>query len=145
MMLGFKRRFAPYVHEGSKTHTIRANCGRTWKAGMRCDCYVDPRQKSMRLLGRFTCVKVEDIVISREPRPGTCETHPWLFIEIEGICLEFDEANEFAYRDGFRELGRRRALEAMTMYWIAEMRRHPTHRSFPFVGHVIHWKFEGQS
>ena len=24
MLLGFKRRFAPYVEDGSKTHTIRA-------------------------------------------------------------------------------------------------------------------------
>ena len=58
MLLGFKRRFAPFVEEGSKTHTIRAKRKIAPKVGETCHCYVDPRQKTMRLLGRWTCVKV---------------------------------------------------------------------------------------
>jgi hypothetical protein len=68
MLLGFKRRFAPFVEEGSKTHTIRAKRKIRPKVGEVCHCYVDPRQKSMRLLGRFPCVKVETIDISEDWR-----------------------------------------------------------------------------
>lgn len=139
MLLGFKRIFAPFVEDGSKFHTIRATRKVPPRVGETCNCYVDPRQKTMRLLGRWPCVRVQDIVLSRATRPGTCEMHPWLFIEVDGVCLDFDESNEFAWRDGFRERGPARALEFMTEYWVAEMARHPTHRTFPFRGHLIWW------
>lgn len=51
MLLGFKRQFAKYVEEGSKTHTVRGFRKISPKVGDICHCYVDPRQKTMRLLG----------------------------------------------------------------------------------------------
>ena len=63
MLLGFKRRFEPFVSEGSKTHTIRAARKNPPRVGQMCDCYVDSRQKTMRLLGRWVCTKVESILI----------------------------------------------------------------------------------
>lgn len=53
MLLVFKRQFASFVEEGSKTHTIRGKQKIAPKVGDVAHCYVDPRQKSMRLLGRW--------------------------------------------------------------------------------------------
>jgi hypothetical protein len=63
VLLGFKERFAPFVEEGSKTHTIRAKRKIRPRVGEICHCYANPRQKSMRLLGRFECIRVEDLRI----------------------------------------------------------------------------------
>lgn len=132
MLLGFKRRFVPFVEDGSKTHTIRATRKITPKVGEICHCYVDPRQKTMRLLGRWPCVKVEEIDIN------WLATHQGmtLLIEIDGRELDDDEASVLAYRDGFRERGEAGALGAMHKYW-HELHGHA---AFPFHGHLIHWK-----
>jgi hypothetical protein len=95
MMLGFKRRFAPYVEEGSKTHTIRAKRKQRPKVGEICHCFVDPRQKSMRLLGRFKCVRVEEIEIY-ERGEGS------FGVIVDGAELTPDEKDALAWRDGFR-------------------------------------------
>lgn len=63
MLLGFKRRFAPHIQDGSKTHTIRAKRKLRPKAGETCHCYTGLRQKGARLLGRWRCVRVQDIII----------------------------------------------------------------------------------
>lgn len=117
MLLGFNRRFAPFVEDGSKTHTIRA--GKRWRPGMRCDCYVDPRQKTMRLLGRWPCVKVEPIRIT--------EQHT---IIIYGQVLDFEECNALAWRDGFRDSGPAKAFPDMMEFWTGRL---------PFEGQIIHW------
>lgn len=52
MLLGFKRRFEPFILDGSKTHTIRASGGRTWRPGMRCDNGT-LLPSALRLLRRF--------------------------------------------------------------------------------------------
>lgn len=131
MMLGFKRRFEVFVEEGSKTHSIRAKGGRDWKRGDVADCFVNPRQKTMRLLGRFPVVKVEPIRI--EP----VLDGKYLAIWIDGEDLTRDEANELAYRDGFREDGVEGALALMAKFWNAE---HGLDE--PFEGVLIHWQYE---
>jgi hypothetical protein len=129
MLLGFKRRFAPMVEDGSKTHTIRGERKITPRVGETCHCYVDPRQKTMRLLGRWQCVKVEEIAI--EERHGR-DTAVW----IDGIALSHDERNALAWRDGFRGRGKTGAFEEMMEFWKGRL---------PFAGHVIHWQYKSAS
>jgi len=139
MLLGFKRRFAPMVEDGSKTHTIRGTRKLTPKVGEICHCYVDPRQKTMRLLGRWECVKVEEISIE-----GGWEAHSGEFfgaVHIDGNRLDGDELDLLAWRDGFRHpcsgdpkqgLGYGGCFELMMEFWRGRL---------PFAGHVIHWKY----
>ena len=124
MLLGFKRQFAKYVEEGSKTHTIRAVRKITPKVGEVCHCYVDPRQKSMRLLGRFRCTRVSDIEI--------CRMHTALAVFIDGEVLSCDEAESLFQRDGFRAEGSA-AITQAAKFWKGKL---------PFKGHLIHWKYE---
>jgi hypothetical protein len=130
MLLGFKRRFAPFVEEGSKTHTIRGLRKRPPRVGDMCHCYVDPRQKTMRLLGRWPCVSVERIEIE-----GGWETVSGEFfgsVQIDGSRLDWDEMNALAWRDGFRSQGQERAFAEMADFWRGRL---------PFQGWVIHWKW----
>lgn len=135
MLVGFKRQFAPYVEEGSKTHTIRG-AGR-FKVGQRLDCYVDPRQKSMRLLGRWPCVNVEQIIIETIQAAGDFNT---LRLEISGITLSADEAIAFAFRDGFRPVRACDALVSMKHFWERERKLvdQPGHW---WDGEIGHWDF----
>lgn len=133
MLLGFKRRFAPFVEDGSKTHTIRATRKITPRVGEICHCYVDPRQKTMRLLGRWPCVRVQEIEIDWLAVNGRMT----LLIALDGEGLDPSEANQLAYRDGFRSRGPEGALNEMHAYW------HKLHGAdaFPFRGHLIHWSY----
>jgi len=132
MLLGFKARFAPMVEDGSKTHTIRAKRKIRPKVGETCHCYTGLRQKGARLLGRWPCVKVEDIRIYEQRDTYT------LGIAIDGVELCFDEKNTLAWRDGFRSSGEQFAFTEMTAYW---MKLHPTKEGpFVFEGDVIHWR-----
>lgn len=129
MLLGFKRQFAPFVEDGSKTHTIRGARKIIPKAGDDCHCYVDPRQKTMRLLGRWPCVKVDEIYINSRILSPTA-TH--IDIRINGVPLHWDEKSQLAWRDGFRDRGPDLALVRMMQFWEGRL---------PFVGHLIHWDF----
>src|ERR1035437_2657281 len=130
MLLGFKRQFAPYVEDGSKTHSIRGIRRTAPKVGETCHCYVDPRQKTMRLLGRWPIVKVDEIYINSRV---LSEEATYIDIRINGIPLSWDEKNQLAWADGFRpELGRQYALAEMMRFWNGRM---------PFVGHIIHWRY----
>lgn len=143
MLLGFKRRFAPMVEDGSKTHTIRAKRKPTKlgykraipRAGQTCHCYVDSRQKTMRLLGRWPCTRVEDIVIY-ERGDGS------FGVKLGGAELGKDEKDWLAWRDGFRDGPVPESFDRMIAYWLA------THkRSAPFVfeGDLIHWRYEAEA
>lgn len=137
MLLGFKRQFAPYVEEGSKTHTIRRQRKIRPRVGETAHCYVDPRQATMRLLGRWPVVKVQHIVIeARIWRPG----EP-LVIMIDSARLDDLDVELFLFRDGFRE------PDPASGIW-----KHPsTRQAFefwqkqlaegPFEGDLIHWRF----
>ena len=134
MLLGFKRRFAPFVEDGSKTHTIRAlrkpskfgYAVRSPRVGEMCHCYVDPRQKTMRLLGRWPCVKIERITIASNT------PYSRYGIWINGNVLTEDERNLLAWRDGFRTCGHQEhAFEEMMEFWEGRL---------PFTGDIIHWK-----
>lgn len=135
MLLGFKRRFAPMVEDGSKTHTIRGKRKIAPKVGEICHCYVDPRQKTMRLLGRWECVRVENIsIVTKSEHPP--EYLDEVEVRIEGELLSVDERNSLAWRDGFRGCGMPGAFGEMMKFWEGRL---------PFEGHVIHWRFAASS
>jgi hypothetical protein len=131
MMLGFKKQFETYVEEGSKRHSIRARGGRRWKPGVVADCFVNPRQKTMRCLGRWTVTKVEEIRIRLVVRGKVL-----LEIAVAGEVLSHDEANALAWRDGFRGNGREGALEQMAGFW------RKNHGLEVFEGDLIHWDYD---
>lgn len=157
MLLGFKRRFAQYVWEGSKTHTIRGERKNPPKVGETCHCYVDPRQKTMALLGRWECVKVEPINIYEcgDGRFG---------VVIASNELTPDEKDTLAWRDGFRSYHPEHtgAFVEMMRFWTethgdhratiqVNRANHPagepwrpkagTTPALDFEGHIIHWKY----
>ncbi len=129
MLLGFKRQFAPFVEEGSKTHTIRSERKISPKVGEICHCYVNPRQKTMRLLGRFECIRVDEIKIEESIR----QSIP-LVVRINGVKLAPDEADALFYRDGFRDLT---GETYQHMHQAAEFWKH----RLPFEGQMIHWRY----
>jgi hypothetical protein len=129
MLLGFKRRFEPYVVDGSKQHTIRAIRAVVPRAGETCHCYVDPRQKTMRLLGRWECSRVQEIQIhaSRSRKAP-------LVVSIDGANLSADEANQLFYRDGFRDEDGQTFtyMWQAANFWVGKL---------TFVGQLIHWRW----
>ena len=135
MLLGFKKQFAAYVEEGSKTHTIRAAAKRIPKIGEGCHCYTDSRRKTMRLLGRWICTRVETVSITRVLNPKAP-----LWLAIEGALLSPDETNAFFLRDGFRDENG----ETFSYIWQAAEFWERTHRLIEgttFYGYVIHWDY----
>jgi hypothetical protein len=116
MMLGFKKRFEAKIRSKEKRHTIRAKRkGRQIRVGDRLDCYVNPRQKSMSLLGRWPCTKVQDIEI---------HWHPGFWIVIDCEKLSRSECEQLARADGFRN------FVDMLRFW---------EKRLPFSGVIIHW------
>ena len=139
MLLGFKRQFAGFVEEGSKTHTIRGFRKVRPRVGETCHCYVDPRQKTMRLLGRWPCVKIEPVTLDFED----CGIAYILRIAIGNQTLTTDEAALLAWRDGFRRLPSptTSALDEMARFWIDSGRLTDSLQSRPWHGEIIHWKY----
>lgn len=127
MLLGFQRRFEPYVLDGSKTHSIRALRKRPFKVGDRIDCYGDVRQKTMHLLGRFTCVDVQRIFI-----------YSGGSITIDGVDLSADEIEALAWRDGFRPSAGSSVTAAALMlrFWRSRL------QAGRWVGQIIHWRYD---
>ncbi len=125
MLIGFQRRFAAYVEEGSKTCTIRAKRKRPPRVGEICHCYVDTRQKTMRLLGRWPCIAVQDVRIEDGQ------------LLLDGMLLDPDESNFLAWKDGFRpehstESAPGRSFESMLDFFGPRL---------PFRGTLIRWDY----
>lgn len=136
MLLGFKSQFIPYVKEGSKTHTIRAlGNRRLFREGDVCDCYGNVRQKSMFLVGRWPCVRVERITIAGSGFAGST------LITIGRNTLDYIESDVFAWRDGFRWPQEPRntagCFALMCEFWRIEHRINER----DFRGQLIHWDF----
>lgn len=118
----FKPQFRNKILAGEKRHTIRAKRARPPQVGDACHLFCGMRTKQCELLGRFPCVKVEDILIARFA--GDFE------IKIDGVPLDASEKEALARRDGFA------SLAEMAEFW---ERAHP--RTVFFRGDVIHWRF----
>lgn len=139
MLLGFKDRFAPKILSHEKRHTIRAKRKIAPRVGETCHLYTGlrqrgpiiqklasgqvVRQKVSRLLGRWPCVKVQDIKIV-EPR-GHAPS-----IRIDGVWLLPDEREALAKSDGFA------SFAEMMEFWKGRL---------PFKGDIIHWNPEARS
>jgi hypothetical protein len=125
MLLGFKTRFAPMILDGSKRHTIRAKRKIAPKPGEICHCYTGLRQKGAKLLGRWPCLRVEDITIK-----GASDLYSGIFIgelTIDGHTLSDDEQETLATHDGFA------SFAEMMEFWRGRL---------PFSGDIIHWDFD---
>lgn len=139
MVLGFKRRFEPLVVDGSKRHSIRA--GERWRPGMICDCFVDPRQKTMRLLGRWECRRVE--VIRIEAQYCSTGAPSTLRMWVAGEELTQSEVNELCWRDGFRTALRDCAWIEFCEFWVREHRKDlGRDMKLRFTGQLIHWDYD---
>jgi len=132
MLLGFKQQFEHKIRSGEKTHTIRGERkdGKTPAVGEALHCYVNPRTKQMRLIGRWPCVRVEPVRISLTLDHAYAKS---LRIQIGDQVLSRDEADAFAKRDGFEN------MDEMARFW---KREHGLKiGSRPWRGWVIHWDF----
>jgi hypothetical protein len=142
MLLGFHSRFVPMVLDGSKQHTIRAERKIAPKVGEICHCYTGLRTKGARLLGRWPCVKVEEVNIYAEAGGtlGVTITAGRHGNRIDDWRqLSMDERNALAWVDGFRSSGRRKAFAEMSAYWLNMHGK--TGGPLEFFGHIIHWKW----
>lgn len=127
MLLGFQPRFAPYIVDGSKQHTIRAHRKRGVRIGETCHCYVGLRQPNAKLLGRWPCVKLDRIQIY-----GGWEVLSGKFfgdVYVNDSLLDEPERQCLAYSDGFRGID---SFGEMMEFWRGRL---------PFEGLVIHWRW----
>ena len=129
MLLGFKGMFAPFVQNGSKRHTIRRRRKIRPRVGDVAHCYVNPRQKTMRLLGRWPVTRVQEIEIKQSSHPAR------LLVTIDGAELDDLDVELLFHRDGFRDRNREpyQAMAQARMFWADKL---------PFVGDLIHWDYE---
>jgi hypothetical protein len=131
-LYNFQSRFAPYILDGSKTHTIRRD--RRDEPGNTCHLYTGLRTKAARCLMRAPCTQVEEI-----------EIRPSGQILIEGEQLSHSEMDLLAWRDGFRPFGATEqspwgAHRLMMRFWRTTSKGKASWASLPFHGFVIHWQ-----
>jgi hypothetical protein len=114
-LYNFKERFAPFILDGRKRHTIRATRKVPDKVGNIAHCYTGLRTKSVRFLGKWPIVRIEPIEILPESK-----------VIVDGQELSLDEREKLARLDGFQDFTEMRA------FWNGRL---------PFKGHIIHWQF----
>lgn len=123
-LYNFQPRFVPYILDGSKTHTIRAERVNPDKPGNTLHLHSGLPHRGAKCLMRVPCVKVESIVIAATSMVengaplgvGVC---------VDGNPLTRDECEQLAKREGFA------SFEEMMAFWKGRL---------PFRGSIIHWK-----
>ena len=115
-LYNFHRRFVPFIKNGTKKHTIRAERCHPDKAGNTLHLYQGLRTKKAKLIKRVECVKIEQIYIYRDFQTE---------VEIAGVPLTVSEKESLARRDGFKDFAE------MMDFWCGRL---------PFHGQIIHWK-----
>ena len=125
-LYNFKKQFAPFILEGSKTHTIRAMRAHPEKPGNMLHLYTGLRQKGATLLFRAPCVKVEEIEIEEIAEILQVPVH---VVRVDGESLDRGECEALARRDGFRD------FTEMMKFWDGRL---------PFKGHIIHWNYSAR-
>jgi hypothetical protein len=113
-LYNFKKQFVPHILEGEKRQTIRADRARIDKVGDTMHLYTGLRQKGAQLLGRPTCIAVQEIEINSNG-----------YVSIDGERLLLDEMERLARADGFDSYAH------MMEFWEGRL---------PFRGHIFHWE-----
>lgn len=141
-LYNFQPQFVPYILDGSKTHTIRAEREHCDAPGKWMHLYTGLRHKGARLLFRAPCIRVDFIRIEADLRIrigasigfddapilyGAGQFEPGGFVE-----LDVEEKLGLASRDGFRDYGHARSFEMMMEFWAGRL---------PFEGQIYHWDF----
>lgn len=124
-LYNFQARFVRKIRAGEKTHTIRGIRAHPDKPGNTLHLYMGLRTRSVELIMRVPCVKVEEIEIEHHPERFLDSDPEMHTITINGIELDRSEREAFAKRDGFE------SFDEMLEFWAGRL---------PFKGHVIHWK-----
>lgn len=133
-ILNFKPQFVPYILDGTKRHTIRAERKRPFKKGDRLFLYTGLRQKGATLLMQTMCLGVNNIdifILGNDVKTGH------LVITVQGVPLDTDEQCRLAWQDGFRPPGSTKdapgnSIDLMMQFWKDRV---------PFFGQIIHWNF----
>jgi hypothetical protein len=119
-IVNFQRRFQDKILRRIKCHTIRAPRKRPIRVGDTMHLYTGLRLKRLPdgsspavLLGRFPCVRVEEIEINFGE------------VRIAGMALTPDECESLAYHDGFNNFA------DMMSYW--------QHSVMPWRGQILYW------
>jgi hypothetical protein len=120
-LYNFMPQFVPKIRSGEKRHTIRGDRRYPDKPGDMMHLYCGLRTRSVELIMRVPCVRVERIKI--DCTPGGEPTN----IAIEGVWLSRSEREALARCDGFD------SFADMMKFWNGRL---------PFHGHIYHWKFE---
>lgn len=127
-VLNFKPQFVPFILDGTKQHTIRAERKRPIKPGDRLFLYTGLRQKGAKLLMETECCEVQPLCIFEQygvPRV-------WL----NNNVLSLPEVDQLAWRDGFRPgcgevyTPGFRSFDLFMAFWKDRL---------PFRGQIIHW------
>lgn len=124
-LYNFDPRFVPKILAGEKTHTIRAHRAHPDKPGNTLHLYCGLRHKSVQLLMRVSCVKIEEIAISLAPENLPFDDGARVFVTIDGTVLHRSECETLARRDGFD------SFDEMLKFWDGRL---------PFEGQIIHWR-----
>ena len=120
----FKERFAPFILDGRKRHTIRATRKVRDKVGNIAHLYVGLRTKWAFLLGRYQIIKIEPIEILHgcTCKQVACEHSVRVLIADQELSA--DEREKLARLDGFED------FTEMKAFWKGRL---------PFRGEIIHW------
>ena len=132
IQLDFWSRFTARIERGSQTQAIRPASKREPQVGDICHCFGPSLSGGRRLLGSWSCVKVEAIVIyERGDRT--------FGVVVDGVELTITGKQALAEREGFRGRGKPwSAFEVMMLSgWIRSKRKGP----LDFSGHVVHWGY----
>jgi hypothetical protein len=126
-LYNFKERFAPFILDGRKRHTIRATRKVPDRVGNIAHLYVGLRTKWSFLLGRFPITKIEPIEILHgcTCKQISCEHSVRVLVAEQELST--DEREKLARLDGFED------FTEMKAFWKGRL---------PFKGEIIHWKFD---
>ncbi len=123
-LYNFKDRFAPFILDGRKRHTIRATRKVPDRVGNIAHCYTGLRTKSVRFLGRWPIVKIEPIEILPDCPCQQTHCQKAVRVLIAEQELSADEREKLARLDGFEN------FTEMKAFWKGRL---------PFKGEIIHW------
>lgn len=135
------------VEDGSKTHSIRAkrkpnklgHPQRSPHVGEIANCYVNPRRKTMRLLGRWPITRVEDIRIRARYESGVPVS---LIVWVNDEMLDEPETNQLCWRDGFRNSTASNSWREFSYFWRSTHGHYSKEPAIiEFRGDLIHWDF----